>query len=606
MALRGEWSAFRHLVFLLRRIRVRPIHLIVPLGLSMGAAFFEGAGMGLLIPLLNGFLSKDFSFLKDIPVLGTALTRLPPLLVGSDRALFATLLGLFVVVILLKNVLRYLTSIAVSYFSVRFLFHLRRQMFARYLSFGRLFFDRTSAGHHANVLYESSFLGIQPLMEMDRYMNALFSLVSYLAIMAAISWKLTLFALPIFALLYFSVRKLVDKLGKLSQDLAAKRGELNQKIMEIFSTIPLVRAFAAEDLEKKRFALIGEEKARIDMSMSVVQNAVGPFQEMITLFAALLLFSTMLYLLVRGGAGTPPAFIVYFYMVINVSNRFGTLSSIRTSLANASGPLDSVIAVFEDGDKHVIPSGDKECTGLHEAIRFRDLRFSYTGDRDVLRGLDLTIERGKMTAIVGPTGAGKSTIIHLLMRFYDCPPGTLFLDGTDIRAFRTDSLLRHLALVSQETYLFHDTLRNNIAYAMDDVSEERLREAVRQARLEDVVSRLPKGLETLVGDRGMKLSGGERQRVSIARALLKGADILILDEATSSLDSRTEKLIQEAIDDVIRDKTAIVIAHRLSTIRHADKIAVIEDGRCTEEGALADLLAKDGTFRMLWEEQKFT
>jgi len=191
------------------------------------------------------------------------------------------------------------------------------------------------------------------------------------------------------------------------------------------------------------------------------------------------------------------------------------------------------------------------------------------------------------------------------MRYYDCPPGTIILDDKDIRDFSLPSLLDHIALVSQETFLFNESLRYNITYGLAEVSEEQLQDTVERARLSEFVQSLPKGLDTLIGDRGVQLSGGEKQRVSIARALLKGAEILILDEATSSLDTKTEKLIQEAIDEAVRGRTTIVIAHRLSTIQHADHIVVIEQGRCLEQGALEELLAKKGTFYELWEEQKF-
>jgi ABC-type multidrug transport system fused ATPase/permease subunit len=210
-----------------------------------------------------------------------------------------------------------------------------------------------------------------------------------------------------------------------------------------------------------------------------------------------------------------------------------------------------------------------------------------------------------MTAVVGPTGSGKSTLIHLLMRFYDCPEGTIFIDGKDIREFSLDSLLRHMALVSQETLLLHDSLRNNIAYGLKDVPDGAVEKAVEQARLSGLIDKLPEGLDTLIGDRGMKLSGGEKQRVSIARALLKGSEILILDEATSSLDSQTEQLIQEAIDEAIHGRTAIVIAHRLSTIKNADNIVVLNDGIIKEQGSLEDLLKQEGLFKQLWDQQKF-
>ena len=192
------------------------------------------------------------------------------------------------------------------------------------------------------------------------------------------------------------------------------------------------------------------------------------------------------------------------------------------------------------------------------------------------------------------------------MRFYNTDKGTLFIDSEDIHNFTHTSLMKHIALVSQETLLWHDSLRNNITYGLEDVSEEDLHAALRQSRLIDFIDQLPEGLDTLIGDRGVKLSGGEKQRVSIARALLKGSEILILDEATSSLDSKTEMLIQEAIDEAVKGRTAIVIAHRLSTIQNADRIVVLEEGELVEQGKIDDLLTKKGKFFELWEQQKFS
>ena len=295
----------------------------------------------------------------------------------------------------------------------------------------------------------------------------------------------------------------------------------------------------------------------------------------------------------------------YFYIILNASHKFGTISGFRGSIAACVGPLDEVMEIFSDEGKHYVRNGDENFGGLKENIEFKNLTFSYADEREVLKNVSFEVRKGKMTAIVGPTGSGKSTLINLIMRYYDCEPGSITVDGTDVREFTLDSFLRHVALVSQETLLLHDSLKNNITYGLSEVSEEALNEAVERARLSELVSLLPEGLNTLIGDRGVKLSGGEKQRVSIARALLKGSEILILDEATSSLDSKTEKLIQEAIDEAITDRTAIVIAHRLSTIQHADSILVLEDGKIKEQGTLDELLAKKGAFYGLWEEQKF-
>jgi ATP-binding cassette, subfamily B, bacterial MsbA len=590
---------------LLKGINIHPAYLLIPITLSLAAAVFEGVGMSLLIPLLNGFLSKDFSFITQTPYLSDVLAMLPSWIAERDRTLFLFLLIVFVCVIVSKNTLKYLGNISMAFLAERSLHHLRKVVFGRYLSFGKLYFDRTSVGHHSIVLSEFTQVALRPILAINKHVNALFSLIVYLVVMSFISWQLTLFALPLFGIIHFAVRTMLERIRTLSKKIAERGGELGKKSVEILSTIPLIKSYSTQGLEQRRYAQVSDEKAKMDFHVTALQNLILPLQETITLFLAVALFAVMLLLLVQGDAESAPSFIVYFYLVLNASSKFGTLTGFRGYLAHASGPIDEVASVFDNSDKDFIPEGDKDCPGLQNVISFRDLSFVFPGRGEVLKKLSFTIKKGSMTAIVGPTGAGKSTIINLIMRFYDCPPNSLYMDDTDIREYRLDSLLTHIALVSQDTLLLHDTLRNNIAYGLDDMSDAQIQEVVERARLTALLTKLPDGLDTVIGDRGVKLSGGEKQRVSIARALLKGSEILILDEATSSLDSQTEKLIQEAIDEAVKDRTAIVIAHRLSTIQHADDIIVLDEGERKEQGTLKDLLDRKGKFYELWEEQKF-
>jgi subfamily B ATP-binding cassette protein MsbA len=398
---------------------------------------------------------------------------------------------------------------------------------------------------------------------------------------------------------------MITRIKKLSRSIAERGSELGKKSVEILSTIPLVKSYQTERKEQDRYAAISDEKARFDFRVRILLNMILPLQEIITLFVASAIFFGALFFFGREQIASAPALLVYFYIIMNASGKFGTVSGFRGVIANASGPMDAVLEIFDERGKFFVRGGSKTFTGMNSSIQFKNLTFRYLPERSILEEISFTVAKAQMTAIVGPTGGGKSTLINLLMRYYDCPEQSIFIDGTDIRDFTLESYLKHVALVSQETLLLHDTLRNNIAYGLADVPEERLREAMKRARLEEFIAKLPQGLETLIGDRGVKLSGGEKQRVSIARALLKDAEILILDEATSSLDSRTEMLIQEAIDDAVSGRTSIVIAHRLSTIKHADKIIVLEEGRVTEEGTLSELLEKKGAFFALWEQQRF-
>ncbi|NOS67701.1 MAG: ABC transporter ATP-binding protein [Candidatus Peribacteraceae bacterium] len=589
---------------LLRKIHIRPIHIIIPIVLAILAACFEGVGMGLLIPILNGFLGKSFAFTTEIPYIGPVMRLLPQSVLENDRLIFGVLLTGFIGIYILRNLMRFLSAISMAYLSQRTLHHLRKTLFSRYLSFGKQFFDTTNIGHHSLLLLDFSQNALLPLSTSDRFINALFTLIVYFGVMLTISWKLTLIALPLFAVLHFAVRSMIVAIKHLSYSIIQRGSDLNKKSVEILSTIPLVKSYRTERLEQGRYTTISDEKARLDFRVNVLQSMMLPLQEIITVLVAAGIFMGSLYLFGRDQIASAPALVVYFYVVINASSKFGMVSSYRGALANSVGPLDAVLSIFDDKEKFFVAGGPETFPGLSDKIECRHLDFSYS-DREILKDVSFSIKKGRMTAIVGPTGAGKSTLINLLMRFYDCPGGSIFIDGKDIRTFTLDSYLAHTAVVSQETLLLHDSLRNNILYGLSGVSEQTLLDVVRRARLADFIAELPQGLETLIGDRGVKLSGGEKQRVSIARALLKGAEILILDEATSSLDSRTEKLIQEAIDEAVADRTAIVIAHRLSTIRHADKIIVLQEGRLAEEGTLDELLARKGVFSMLWEEQKF-
>ena len=285
---------------------------------------------------------------------------------------------------------------------------------------------------------------------------------------------------------------------------------------------------------------------------------------------------------------------------------FNVFNNIKVTLARLKPPLKELAKIFDDKDKFYVIDGSKTFSGLQKGIEFHNLKFSYTPEIPVLKDINFFVEKGKMTAMVGPSGAGKTTLISLLMRFYDCPSGSIVIDGEDIKNFTLKSLREHISLVSQEVFLFNETLRYNMAFGLDrEIKEVELIDVATKARIYDFISRLPNRFDTQIGDRGVRLSNGERQRIAIARALLKGSEILILDEATSSLDTKTEKLIQQAIDEAIKGRTAIVIAHRLSTIKSADKIVVIEEGKFIEEGSLTELLNKKGHFYKYWEAQKF-
>lgn len=591
---------------LARIMRVKPFYFIIQIGASFLVALLEGLSLVLLIPLAKGVIERDFSFLENVPVFKTIIASFPQLLKEAhNTSLFLLLVVTIFSAAVIKNILDYFFRVYVSRQKQKYLFNIKKTVFGRCLSFGKLYFDRTSQGYINQLLrflnaIVSLFDGLADLL------ISIFTFVVYSIIMLRISWELTMFSLMVFPILAYSLRWIIQKIRKTAKAHTDVTIQLSREVFNILSCIALVKAYDKEEDAKAKFNKISDKLRKLDFSLEKKFRIIRPLQEIISLVALLLLISAVAFRFIKGQAGQVSGYLLFFILLRRSIPLFGHFNNFRAQIARTEAPMEKILEVMDDKDKFVVPSGKKVFDGLRRGIEFRNVSFSYSRAMPVLKDVNFTIEKDKMTAIVGPTGAGKTTIISLIIRFYDCPPATIFIDGIDIREFTLESLKSHMTLVSQEIFLFNDTLRNNINYGLErKISEEELVGAAKKARLHDFIMKLPQGFDTEVGDRGVKLSGGERQRVSIARALIRNSEILILDEATSALDTHTERLIQETIEEAVRGRTTIVIAHRLSTIKHADKVVVIEEGRFVEEGTLGELLEKKGKFFQYWEEQKF-
>ena len=587
------------------RTGIRYRNFILPVALSLSAALFEAISASLLIPLAKGVISMEFRSLR-VPFILRLLPNAFRPFADSGAFMFGLLVGIVFSAALLKNAMQYLSSLSIAYQLRRFSNSLRKGIFERYLSFGKLFFDRTNAGHLKYMLTGGNGLIVEELINLHAIFTTAFMFVVYIIIMVVISWKLTLLVILVFPILNFSIRWLITKIRQTSRPYIKAQFDLTDRLDNLLSCLPLVKAYAKEDREKQNFNRASDTVEEWEFSMDKKMRLTEPFQEIIVLIAILLLLVLMAFMVVKGEAYRISSFLVYFYILRRAERGFAIPNKVKALLARVSGPVEELAEIFSDEDKFYIYGGDKVFNGLKKGFEFHNLSFAYGEGKPVLKNLTFSINKGEMTAIVGPTGAGKTTIINLIMRFYECPPASIFVDGFDIREFNLDSLRQRMALVSQDALLFNDTLKANIVYGIEeDIDEDRLMELARKARLDKFIKKLPEGFNTKIGDRGVKLSGGEKQRVSIMQALLKNAEVLILDEATSSLDTGTERLIQGAIEEVIKGRTTIVIAHRLSTIQNTDKILVIEEGQLVEQGELGYLLEQEGRFYKYWQEQKF-
>ncbi len=594
------------LFYFFREMKIVPIFFFLAAVCSFISMFFNFFGLKLFIPLLKGLIQGDFSSVGDkVGVIRFLAGRFPGVF-GNSHMFFIALIGIIFLSILLKNALDYFSALSVGQQIRRADANIRQLIVSRYLSFGKLYYDRARLSEVVNTMMNAAGGVTGQLEPLQKLISQILSLAAYLAVLFWISWKLTIFVLLVYPFFDFSTRWLVRRVQNSARAHEFARLGMLERLTNVVSCIPLVKAYANEEAEKQNLSQTSEEEIKLAYETQKVEQLIAPIQDISTMAFLLSIVGAMFVIKPTGSVEGFSSYLVFFYVVRIAMKNFNVFSNFQMSLARADLQISQVEDILLNPEgKFFVRDGSAEFQGLNEGIEIRGLHFSYREKRPVLNDLSFSMKKGQMTAIVGPTGAGKTTLVHLLMRFYDCPAGTIFVDGSDIRDFRISSWLGRVAFVGQDPMLFHDTLRANLVYGLNrPVSDQELTDAVRKAKLESMVSRLPEGLDTVIGDRGSTFSGGEKQRVSIARAFLKDAEILILDEATSALDTKTERSIQQALDEMGGKQTLIVIAHRLSTVIHADNVLVIEGGQVVEQGILEGLLQKKGKFYEYWEAQK--
>ena len=512
---------------------------------------------------------------------------------------------LILAISLAKNVFYYVQGFYMVWVQQSIMRAFRDRLFAKYQRLSLAFFHSQRTGqiisrvtNDVTVLNESIDVGFNQLVT-DSVM------VLVLAVsLIVLSWELTLLAALVLPAVFGFIWFIGKKMRKYSERAQRKMGDVNSVLEEAVNNVRIVKAFSTEEFESRKFFRTTLDYFKSLVRMRRIRHLSSPINDILATVAGVLILYFAGTKIVEGtGKLDVGDFITFIIVMFTMIKPVKSLSQIHIKLQEGMAAAERIFDVIDTDEDIKESPGARTLGPFEDRIEFKNITFSYDGREQILKDVSFEVKVGEVVAIVGPSGAGKSTMLDLLPRFYDPQVGNISIDGIDIREVTLKSLRSLMGIVTQETYLFNDSIKSNIAYGQDEISLDAVESAAKAANAHDFITQFELGYDTVVGNRGVRLSGGQRQRLAIARALLRNPQILVFDEATSALDTESEALVQEAIDRLMANRTVLVVAHRLSTIKNADRTLVIDDGKIIDSGSHDELMAHGGLYHRLYQMQ---
>ena len=557
--------------------------------------------------MLGNIMSGDSSSIQSPSNLNEQLNFLIQNLIGKGTQLeqikrLCIMLG---VIFLSKNILFYISNLIMAYVQNNVITKIRIKLFQHINTLSLSFFNNNKTAELSSILIRDiAGMRVAFSQSLQKIIIEPISVISFLFLLFIINFKFTILVIIIIPISGFFSYKVGQSIRRKSKRSSVQSAGILNIIKETLSNIKIVKIFNLENEENEKFVKENNKYFNLIFKQSRLSNLLTPINETIGLIVGVLLIWFGGISVLQQGAMSSEDFIKFILLLFAMLQPIRKLANVNVLFQNGIAAAERVFSVFDNHDKIPESKNAFKINSFKNSINFKDVNFKYEGqDSLILDNINLEICKGQTVAIVGKSGAGKTTLTDLLPRFYDPISGNIFIDKINLKDLNLKNLRDLYGIVTQNVILFNETIKNNIIHGNKNASETDVNKAVKSANIQDLVDKLDNGLNTYIGENGVKLSGGEKQRLSIARALIKNPDILILDEATASLDSESEKMVHSAIDNIIKNRTVIIIAHRLSTIINADKILVMNDGKIVESGSHNELLKNNGYYKKLYDIQ---